>query len=71
MRASPGESRRDLVENARSSTERRKKIAEDFRIFPATLSNWAKADEIENGTNMVSREIKWWSCGSCVALTAC
>lgn len=50
MRAFPEEFRRDVVEIARNSREPRKKIAEDFGISPATLSNWLKADEIENGT---------------------
>ncbi len=50
MRALPEEFRRDVVEIARSSREPRKKIAEDFGISPATLSNWLKADEVENRT---------------------
>lgn len=36
MRASPQEFRRDAAEIASSSREPRKKIAEDFGIFPAT-----------------------------------
>lgn len=50
MRAFPEEFRRDVVEIARSSRLPRKKIAEDFGISPATLSNWLKADEVETGT---------------------
>ena len=50
MRAFPEEFRRDVVEIARNSREPRKKIAEDLGISSATLSNWLKADEIENGT---------------------
>jgi transposase-like protein len=45
-RAFPEEFRRDVVEIARSSRLPRKKIAEDFGISPATLSNWLKADEV-------------------------
>jgi transposase-like protein len=50
MRAFPEEFRRDVVDIARGSRLPRKKIAEDFGISPATLSNWLKADEVENGT---------------------
>lgn len=50
MRARPKEFRRDVVEIARSSREPRKKIAEDFGISLATLSNWWKADGSGNGT---------------------
>ena len=50
MRAFPEEFRRDVVEIVRNSREPRKKFAEDFGISSATLSNWLKADEIENGT---------------------
>ena len=49
MRACPEEFRRDVVEIARNSREPRKKIAGDVGISPTTLSNWLKADDVENG----------------------
>ena len=50
MRAFPEEFRRDVVEIARNKRKPRKKIVEDFGISPATLSNWLKADKVENET---------------------
>ncbi len=38
------------MEIAPNSREPGKKIAENFGISPATLSNWLKADEVETGT---------------------
>jgi transposase-like protein len=40
LRAFPEEFRRDVVKVARNSKEPRNKIAADFGVSPATLSNW-------------------------------
>lgn len=50
MKGFPEEFRREVVEIARSGREPRKKIAEDFGISLATLSNCWKADGSEYGT---------------------
>jgi transposase-like protein len=49
MRAFPEEFRRDVVKVARNSKESRNKIAADFGVSPATLSNWIRQADIEDG----------------------
>ena len=49
MRAFPEELRRDVVKVARNSKEPRNKIAADFGVSPATLSNWLRQAAIEDG----------------------
>ena len=49
MRAFPEEFRRDVVKVARNSKESRNKIAADFGVSPATLSNWIRQADVEDG----------------------
>jgi len=49
MRAFPEEFRRDVVKVARNSKESRNKIAADFGVSPATLSNWLRQADVEDG----------------------
>jgi len=49
MRAFPEEFRRDVVKVARNSKESRNNITADYGVSPATLSNWIRQADIEDG----------------------
>jgi transposase len=48
-KAKPAEFRRDVVAVARKREASQKQIAEDFGISEATLYNWVKRADIEDG----------------------